>query len=76
MQLPVLVQQRQADMTTLADAVNLDPELKRWARSYLLKDREVLASAMSARDAATRRLSELRRTVAAHKSYIAEGLRA
>ena len=74
-QLPTILAQREADLVTLVESLGDDQELRSWTRSYLERDREIMARTTIARDAVARKLSEVRRSRSVHRIYISEGLR-
>lgn len=72
--LPVLIQSREADLAVLSTQLGGTPELRGWAREYLMRDRELVARMIVARDAAAAKLGDLRKARDVHRAYASGGL--
>jgi hypothetical protein len=73
--LPKILASREADLVVLVGELERDDSLRKWSRSYLERDREIMAQAIVARDTVADKLAKVRKSRSVHRIYISEGLR-
>lgn len=74
-QLPGILASREPDLIALVAELERDDSLRKWARTYLERDREIMAQAIVARDTVADKLAQVRKSRSVHRIYISEGLR-
>ena len=72
--LPMLVQEREADIAALASGIPLMAADRAWISEYLTKDKVIIARLLVARDVAPAKLSDLKRARGVHRAYLSAGL--